>query len=88
MFEIADLVRPALWVLRVLWWLAWDLLLRTIGWSIGWAIWRAVTFGRYPDADISELDDMAFWPGLMIELTGLIALAVGLFWLSHSLSMA
>jgi hypothetical protein len=86
MFEIADLLRPAFWALRILWWLAWELLVRTIGWTIGWAIWRTLTFGRYPDADIGELDEMAFWPGVMIELTGLIALAGALFWLSHYIS--
>ena len=45
--ELAELLaRPLLWVLRALWWLAWDFMVLTVAWSTGWPIWRLLTIGR------------------------------------------
>ncbi len=75
MLDAVDLIRPVLWIARALWWLGWEFLVRTVGWSIGWAIWRAVTFGRFPDTGFRDLDDTAHWASILVEMTGLAALA-------------
>ncbi len=77
--EALDLIRPALWVARALWWLAWELMVRTIGWSIGWLVWRVLTLGRFPDTGFRELDETSDWAGILVELTGLAVLG-GIIW--------
>lgn len=49
--------RPLFLVARFLLWLAWDLLFHTIAWAIGWPIWRAFSFGRFPHVGIGEYDE-------------------------------
>ena len=43
-------------VLRVLWWLAWDVCVQTVGWSIGWCVLRVLTLGRYPAERLGGVD--------------------------------
>ena len=43
-------------VLRVLWWLAWDVCVQTVGWSIGWCVLRVLTLGRYPEERLGGVD--------------------------------
>jgi hypothetical protein len=71
-----DLARPLFWLARGLLWLGWDCLVRTVGWSIGWPIWRVATFGRFPDTGFRDLDQTSLWASLVVELTGLGALFV------------
>ena len=73
--DVTDLLRPVLWIARALLWVGWDLLVRTIGWSIGWVFFRAITFGRFPGMGIGELDQTSFGFSLIIELVGLLLLA-------------
>lgn len=80
MFDAVDLIRPALWLARALWWVGWEFMVRTVGWSIGWAIWRTVTLGRFPDTGFRDLDETSEWASLIVELTGLAALG-GTIWL-------
>jgi hypothetical protein len=74
MIDLDDMLRPILWIARALWWLAWDFMVHTIGWSIGWYIWRGLTFGRFPEADLKEMEQASFWVSVLVELTGLAAL--------------
>jgi hypothetical protein len=79
--EVDDLLfrpvaRLVLMVARALWWLGWEFLVGTVGWSIGWPIWRMLTAGRFPSTGFGELEDTAWWAALMVELTGLAALAL------------
>lgn len=53
--------RPLLWFVRGLLWLTWDFFVFGIAWSIGWPIWRALTFGRFPHVDFREHDDAGFF---------------------------
>lgn len=81
MIEVEDLVlrplaRVALVVARALWWLSWEFFVETIGWSIGWPIWRLLTFGRFPDAGFRDQGEAPLWTALLVELTGLAALAL------------
>lgn len=68
------LLRLILWVLRILQFLAWDLLFSYIGWSIGWFFYRGITFGRFPGEALSDLDNCNFGKSLLVELTGLTIL--------------
>lgn len=87
MLDATDFLRPALWVARVLWWLGWDFMIRAVGWAIGWPIWRALTLGYFPDTGFRDLEGTSFWVGLLVELTGLAALAALIGWLSQRVSM-
>ena len=56
---------------RSLLWLGWDMLVQTVGWSIGWCIFRVVTLGNYPEERLTEVDDAHWVTALFVELTGL-----------------
>ena len=87
MLDPIDLFRPALWLARALWWLGYDFAVQTVGWSIGWLIWRAVTLGRFPDTKIGEVDETAPWAALLVEVTGLLTLAGIIWWLKEHAPM-
>ena len=65
-------------VLRALWWLAWDFGVETIGWSIGWGSWRLLSAGRFPRERLGEQDEAPGGVALLVEATGLLALAIWL----------
>ena len=79
MFDASDLLEfpraLLLGVLRALWWLAYDFLIQTIGWSVGWLTLRLLSFGKLPKEPLSALDQVSFGLALFIELIGLITLA-------------
>lgn len=90
--EVAEgLFRPlatgALWLLRALLWLAWDLALSIVGWGIGWCVCRVLTFGRYPGVGIGEEAHCEFLPRLAVELLGLATLFGLVWWLSGVLKV-
>lgn len=70
-------------VLRALWWLAWDFGVETIGWSIGWGVFRLASAGRYPRERLGEQDEAAGGTALLVETTGLLVLALAI-WLVTS----
>ena len=82
MFDLVDLFRPALWVARALWWLGYEFTVRTVGWSIGWVIWRTFTLGRFPDTGLRDIDETELWASILVEITGLAALTGIIWWLS------
>ena len=87
MLDASDLFRPLLWFARALWWLGYEFMVQTVGWSIGWVIWRLVTFGRFPETGIREQDETVLWASILVELTGLAALAGAIWWLSRHVPM-
>lgn len=80
------LARPLLWLARGLLWLAWDFFVFGIAWSIGWPIWRALTFGRFPHVDYREYDDAGFFEILLVSGVGLGVLAGAVWGLSQFLT--
>ena len=70
-------------VLRALWWLAWDFGVETIGWSIGWGVFRLASAGRCPRERLGEQDEAAGGTALLVETTGLLVLALAI-WLVTS----
>jgi hypothetical protein len=79
--ELLDfLARPLLGLGRFLLWLAWDFLVYTILWGLGWPIWRLVTLGRFPHAGIREYEEAGTLEALMVCAVGLAVLA-GAIWL-------
>lgn len=66
-------------VLRALWWLAWDFGVETIGWSIGWAFFRAITGGRFPAERLGEVDEASFGVACLVETVGLALLALAIW---------
>jgi len=81
--SIEVLARPLLWLARGLLWLAWDFLVYTVAWSIGWPIWRVLTFGRFPHADWRDYDASGFWEAAMVCGAGLLALVAAIWLLSQ-----
>jgi len=85
LLEFADLSRSALVaILRVLWWLGWDFMFCTVGWSIGWCFFRVITFGRFPAEALGELGEAPWIVAVLVELTGLALLALAIFSLTHA----
>jgi hypothetical protein len=78
MIEPEDIIlKPLAMCLRFLLWLGWDLLIQTIGWSIGWSFFRIITIGHFPTQAINELENTNQYLATFIELTGLGILAIG-----------
>ncbi|WP_415891499.1 hypothetical protein ACMXYN_08925 [Neptuniibacter sp. PT8_73] len=67
--------RLVLWILRILQFLAWDLLVSSVGWSIGWFFYRTITFGYFPKESLGDLESCSWSKALFVELTGLAILA-------------
>lgn len=86
MVDVDDLVKPVarlvFFVARALWWLSVELLVETIGWSIGWCVMRALTLGRYPDIGIGDMEEANGWARILVQVVGLVALAGALGWLA------
>ena len=69
-------------VLRVLWWLAWEVCIQTVGWSVGWCVLRIVTLGRYPQERFGGVDDAETGTAILVEIVGLLVLALAIWWLA------
>lgn len=69
-------------VLRVLWWLAWDVCIETVAWSVGWCVLRLVTLGRYPQERFGGVDDARTGTAALVEIVGLVVLALGIWLLA------
>lgn len=72
-------------VLRVLWWLAWDVCVQTVGWSIGRCVLRVLTLGRYPEERLGGVDEASSGTAIVVELVGLVVLAAGIWGLAGAL---
>ncbi len=88
MEEIAEhllkpLIRLVVGILRALLFIGWDLLVEYVGWSIGWAFYRLVSFGQFPKEKLSELDQVSWSFALFVELTGLSILGILIYLLSQ-----
>jgi hypothetical protein len=91
----APLIDPADWfdtpksivlaILRVLWWLAWDFCIQTVGWSIGWCVLRLLSLGRYPEERLGGVDGAAPGTAVLVEIIGLGVLAAGIWGLAGAL---
>ncbi|KRA74507.1 hypothetical protein ASD78_13670 [Lysobacter sp. Root667] len=85
-FLFRPIARFALIVARALWWLSRELLVETVGWSIGWLIWRLLSFGRFPDTGFGDLEQTSGWAALLVEFTGLAAIALTIWGLTAYVS--
>ena len=72
-------------VLRFLWWLAWDVCVQTVGWSIGRCVLRVLTLGRYPEERLGGVDEASSGTAIVVELVGLVVLAAGIWGLAGAL---
>lgn len=88
MFDLSDFIELPknifVGILRVVWWLAWDFCIQTIGWSIGWFVLRIITIGRFPQESLGEVDQANTLLALLVELLGLGTLAICIWFLSGS----
>ena len=87
MLEVVDtLLRPilssVLAVARAVLWLGWDFGFQIVGWSIGWVVCRIITFGKFPHVGFGEVEEMDFWVALLVEIIGLLVLALAVFLLA------
>jgi hypothetical protein len=88
MEEIAEhllkpLIRLVVGILRALLFIGWDLLVEYVGWSIGWAFYRLVSFDKFPKEKLCELDQVSWSFALFVELTGLSILGILIYLLSQ-----
>ena len=82
--EILELAaRPVFLLARFLLWLAWDLVVLTIAWSIGWPVWRALTLGRFPHVGISEYEASGTGEAFLVCGAGFAVLLAVIWSLAH-----
>jgi hypothetical protein len=74
--------RLVLGLLRVLWWLAIDVGVQMVGWSVGWLFLRAITWGRLPSQPWDQTDAPPSFVHLLVSLLGVIVLALAIYLLS------
>jgi hypothetical protein len=75
--------RPLFLVARFLLWLAWDFLFLTIAWSIGWPIWRAFSFGRFPHVGLREYEESGTGEAFLVCGAGFSVLIATVWLLSR-----
>ncbi len=84
--EASALLKPVariiLTVAKSLLWLSWELIIQTIGWSIGWVVCRLVSFGTFPKERVSGIDDALWFVALIVEIIGLVFLVCMVNWLN------
>ena len=83
--DIADdfakpILKLVILCLRGLLFLGWDFCVETVGWTIGWWFYRAITLGKFPTEKWEEQENAPLILALSIEFTGLGILA-GLIYL-------
>ena len=84
-FDLLDAPKALLLaVFRVLWWLAWDFWVETVGWTIGWCVLRGLTLGHFPGERLRDVDQASFGMALLTEAVGLCTLAAAIWALSGS----
>lgn len=80
---VAEAGRPLFrlfyYIFRGLLWLAWDVSIEMIGWSIGWGVLRIITFGKYPQYQITEQEKAPLWQTILIEFFGIGILSLTVF---------
>jgi len=75
--------RPLYLILRFLLWLAWDFLVLTIAWGLGWPVWRVLTLGRFPHAALRDYEEAGVLEAILVCGTGLAMLG-GALWLAYA----
>lgn len=80
------LLRMVLGLLRVLLFIGWDLLFEQVGWFVGWLFYRGISFGRFPEQQLSEQDRASTGTAILVEFTGLGLLALAIYGLSQVLA--
>ena len=79
---VRPILSSVLAVARVLLWLGWDFGFQIVGWSIGWVVCRIITFGKFPHVGFGDVEQMEFWVALLVEIIGLLVLALAVLLLS------
>ena len=65
------LFRLFFYIFRGILWLAWDLSIQIIGWSVGWFFLRVISIGNFPKYKVSEQENAPFGQALLVELLGI-----------------
>lgn len=81
-------LRAVYWLSRALLWLAWDLCVEIIGWSIGWVLFRILTLGFFPKQHITEQEKAPWFTAIFVELTGLLFLLAFVAYLGSMLGIS
>jgi hypothetical protein len=81
------LLRMVLGLLRALLFIGWDLLFEQVGWFVGWFFYRVISFGRFPEQQLSEQDRASTGTAILVEFTGLGLLALAIYGLSQMLGV-
>jgi len=66
--------RPVAMAVRFILWLAWEVLVLTVPWYVGWPIWRVVSLGRFPGIAIGDQEQAGTLETVLVWGTGLLVI--------------
>lgn len=72
--------RIILIILRVIYFISWELFVEYVGWVVGWCICRVMTIGHYPKYKINSNEDEPL-------LTVLVVNGIGIFVIAGSIAL-
>jgi hypothetical protein len=73
---IKGVLKYTKYVVRILWYFAWDLCLHEIGWYVGWPIVKIITLGKYPTCRYSEDERASRMEAGIVYIVGFVFLIV------------
>ena len=74
-------LRLLLGFLRILQFLAWDLFVSCVGWSVGWFFLRLITVGKFPSERLGDQHVCSFVKAMFVEFIGLAVIGGSIFML-------
>ena len=73
-------------ILRVVLFIAWDLMIEVVAWYAGWCLLRVVSLATYPKENISEYENASTSTAIIVVIAGFVLLGSLFFGLSRLLS--
>jgi|TARA_Y100000296_G_scaffold7231_1_gene8659 hypothetical protein len=73
-------LRIILIILRVIYFIGWELFVEYVGWAVGWCICRVITIGHYPKYKINSYEDAPLSTVLVVN-------GIGIFFVAGSIAI-
>ena len=64
------LFRPLVMMGRFLLWLVWELCTEVVALAIGWVVCKTITFGKWPNVQFNERENLAWFEAAIVFTTG------------------
>ena len=78
---IRGIAKLFLFISRAFLFLIWQGLCETIFWYIGWPITKAVTFGKFPESGINQIEKEGLFTQATVIIVGFVAPFISAFYL-------